>query len=197
MIENQGPVTGTRSQAGHGRRGTEARTRDLRVRGVETCQGDRRAGRAWAGLGSKRCSGSWLSKKGRGDRSASPGKVRAVQQTQGQGCGAGERPCGSRRVWGHRARSVRLQRRHRAVTAAGPPLTAHVAAPEAAACRAAAAAAASAAAELLTDRESARPARWPRPGSRAPRRPAPRPGTKTPSRVEALEWQGGDRDFTG
>lgn len=56
------------------------------------------------------------------------------------------------------------------VTAAGPPLTAHVAAPRAAAACRAAAAAASAAAELHTGRERERPARWPRPGSRGPAR---------------------------
>lgn len=39
MTENQGPVTGAGSQEGDGRRGAEARTRELRVRGVEAGQG--------------------------------------------------------------------------------------------------------------------------------------------------------------
>lgn len=67
-------------------KGTEASTRDLRIRGVKTCQGDRRAERVGGGgLGSKLCSRSWLSLMRQRDRSVSPGTVGAVQETPGQG----------------------------------------------------------------------------------------------------------------
>lgn len=39
MTENQGPVTGAGSQKGDGRRGAEARTRELRVRVWKSAKG--------------------------------------------------------------------------------------------------------------------------------------------------------------
>lgn len=136
---------------------------------MKTCQGDRRAGRVWKGLGSKLCSRSWLSvtdeakgqerqprDSGNGARDSGPGLSLRATPRGSAGCeDTGPGACGCSGATGR-------------VTAAGPPLTAHVAAPGAAACLAAAAAAASAAAELHTGRENARPARWPRPGSRGP-----------------------------
>lgn len=117
MTENQGPVPGAGSQEGDGRRGAEARTRELRVPDVETCQGDQRAGRVWEGLRSKLCSKSWLSMKGQRDRSASPGKV--CRRPRARVPEPANDPAGVRRVWGHRARSVRLQRHHRAGDSGG------------------------------------------------------------------------------